>query len=232
MFTALVRITGAGRLADFRERLRWLMVRDADAEDYTEHHDEERLEYRFEPRKGLPFPALTAASAEFPELRVEAQWEHNGVRGYALIENGRLVRDQTAAVTPGIDVEVAQDGRLVLALVMRSNGEECIGYAVSAERQTYFRYAAARLILVSPEEADAELEEVAFSFVDEWIWYDEQEAPVERARYADYGYAVRGANLRSEKLALLRGQAMRFSTLDEAAAPVRETVVAQWLMQP
>jgi len=27
-----VRITGAGRLADFRERLRWLMVRDADGE--------------------------------------------------------------------------------------------------------------------------------------------------------------------------------------------------------
>ena len=45
MFTAVVRITGAGRLEDFRERLRWLMVRDAEAEDYTEHHAEGRLEY-------------------------------------------------------------------------------------------------------------------------------------------------------------------------------------------
>ena len=44
MFTAVVRITGAGRLADFRERLRWLMVRDAESEDYTEHHAEGRLE--------------------------------------------------------------------------------------------------------------------------------------------------------------------------------------------
>jgi len=33
MFTAVVRVTGAGRLADFRERLRWLMVRDEDAEE-------------------------------------------------------------------------------------------------------------------------------------------------------------------------------------------------------
>jgi hypothetical protein len=37
VFTAVVRVTGAGRLEDFRERLRWLMVRDADGEDYTEH---------------------------------------------------------------------------------------------------------------------------------------------------------------------------------------------------
>ena len=46
MFTAVVRITGAGRLADFRERLRWLLVRDPDAEDFTEHHTAGVLEYR------------------------------------------------------------------------------------------------------------------------------------------------------------------------------------------
>ena len=92
MFTAVVRITGAGRLADFRERLRWLMVRDQDAEEYSEHHAEGVLEYRFTPKRGIPFPAFTEASAEFPELRVEAEWEHDGVRGRAVIENGRLVQ--------------------------------------------------------------------------------------------------------------------------------------------
>lgn len=91
MFRAVVRVTGAGRLEDFRERLRWLMVRDADAEDYSEHHAEGLLEYRFEPRRGIPFPPFAAASAEFPELRVEAEWERDGVRGRAVIENGRLV---------------------------------------------------------------------------------------------------------------------------------------------
>ena len=229
MFTAVVRITGAGRLADFRERLRWLMVRDAEAEDYTEHHGEGLLEYRFRPKKGIPFPAFTVASGDFPELRVEAEWEHDGVRGTAVIENGRLVADQAAEVKAGIDVEVADDGRLVLGLIVRKDSEKIIGYAVSSDRQTYFRYAGGALSLVSADDADTELEEVAFGFVEEWIWYDEQEAPVERARYAGYGYAVRGANLRSEKLALLRGRGMRFSTLHEAQAPVRGALVAQWL---
>lgn len=91
VFRAVVRVTGPGRLGDFREQLRWLMVRDLDAEDYTEHHTEGVLEYRFEPKQGIPFPAFVAASAEFPELRVEAEWEHEGVRGRAVIENGRLV---------------------------------------------------------------------------------------------------------------------------------------------
>ena len=54
MFTAVVRVTGAGRLADFRERLRWLMVRDEEAEEYSEHHVEGVLEYRFTPQKGIP----------------------------------------------------------------------------------------------------------------------------------------------------------------------------------
>jgi len=90
-FRAVVRVTGTGRLEDFREHLRWLMVRDIDAEDYTEHHAEGMLEYRFEPKQGIPFPAFVATSAEFPELRVEAEWEHEGVRGRAVIENGRLV---------------------------------------------------------------------------------------------------------------------------------------------
>jgi hypothetical protein len=91
LFTAVVRVSGAGRLADFRERLRWLMVRDIDAEDYSEHHAEGVLEYRFEPKLGIPFPAFVEASADFPELRVEAQWERDDSRGRAVIEAGKLV---------------------------------------------------------------------------------------------------------------------------------------------
>ena len=230
MFTAVVRITGAGRLEDFRERVRWLMVRDADAEEYTEHHGEGRLEYRFTPKKGIPFPTFTEASGDFPELRVEAEWEHDGVRGRAVIENGRLVKEEDAAPDmPGVEVEVAEDGRLVLGFSVKTFSEETLGYAVTSDRQTYFRFAAGALTLVDAAEADEALEEVAFGFVDEWIWYDEQDAPVERTRYADYGYPVRGANVRSEKLALLRNGGMRVSTLDAAAAPVREALLARWL---
>ena len=91
MFTAVVRITGAGRLEDFRERLRWLMVRDIDAEAYTEHHQAGALEYRFEPKLGIPFPVFVQASGDFPELRVEAIWDKDDVHGRAVIEAGKLV---------------------------------------------------------------------------------------------------------------------------------------------
>jgi hypothetical protein len=82
--TAVVRVTGsAGRFEEFRERVRWLLVREPDVDPYTEHHDEDGLEYRFEMKNGLPFPSFVAASVEFPELRVEAVWDKSGDRGGA-----------------------------------------------------------------------------------------------------------------------------------------------------
>jgi len=91
-FTAVVRVVGqAGRFEDFRERVRWLMVRDIDAEPYTEHHRPGALEYRFEIAKGIPFPVFVEATREFGELRVEVEWDRDGVRGGAAIEGGRVV---------------------------------------------------------------------------------------------------------------------------------------------
>jgi hypothetical protein len=230
MFTAVVRISGAGRIEEFRERLRWLMVRDEDAEEYSEHHADGVLEYRFTPRKGIPFPALTAASVDFPELQVEAEWEHNGVRGHALIENGRLVQ-QAPELAGGalLDVAVEENGKLTLAFACRRQGNALIGYAATSDRHTYFRYRDWELELVSPDSPDEALEEVAFAFVEEWIWYDEQDAVLERARYGSYGYPVHGANLRAEKLKLVRDRGLRFSTLDPQATEARDALMAQWL---
>jgi hypothetical protein len=230
MFTAVVRITGAGRIEEFRERLRWLMVRDEDAEEYSEHHADGVLEYRFTPSKGIPFPAFTAASVDFPELQVEAQWEHDGVRGRALIENGRLVQ-QAPQLAGGtlLDVAVEEDGKLALALACSRQEDALIGYAATSERHTYFRYRGGQLELVSPDSPDEALEQVAFAFVEEWIWYDEEDAVLERARFGNYGYPVRGANLRAEKLKLLRDQGLRLSTLDPQATEARDALMAQWL---
>src|SRR5512134_150881 len=207
------------------------MVRDEDAEDYTEHHGAGTLEYRFRPRRGIPFPAFTAASADFPELRVEAEWERDGERGRAVIESGRLVEQTASRVEEAlVDVEVGEEGRLALGLTCRTSEDGgLIGYAVTGDRHTYWRYRDGDLSLLDPEEPDAALEDVAFRFVEEWIWYDEEEAALERARYANYGYPVRGANLKSDKLALLRARGGSYSTLDEKARAARAAIVAQWL---
>ena len=231
MFTAVVRVSGTGRLDDFRERVRWLMVRDEDAEDYTEHHGKGTLEYRFQPRRGIPFPAFSAASADYPELRVEAEWERDGERGRALIENGQLVETSATRLAEAqLEVAVGDDGRLDLALAcIRGEDGAIAGYVATAERHTYFRYKDSVLTLVNPEEPDAKLEEAALRFAGEWIWYDEEDAVLERARYANYGFPVRGANLKSDKLALLRANAGRYSTLDENAKAACEAIAEQWL---
>lgn len=231
MFTAIVRITGAGRLDDFRERLRWLMVRDEDAEDYTEHYAGGELEYRFTPRRGIPFPAFTAASADFPELRVEAEWERDGERGRAVIANGQLLEQTSARLDEAlVEVRVGEEGRLELGLTCKAMEDgSLIGYAVTDARHTYWRYRDGALALLDPEEPDAALEEVAFRFVEEWIWYDEEEAALERLRYASYGYPVRGANLKSDKLALLRTRDGTYSSFDEKGKAARDAIIAQWL---
>jgi hypothetical protein len=230
MFTAVVRVIGAGRLADFRERLRSLLVRDPDAEDYTEHHDAAALEYRFTPAKGIPFPAFAEASVDFPELRVEAEWDRDGLRGRAVIENGQVVDEERGEpLSEGVYVATGDAGRLEVALVCERQDGAWLGYAASAERQTYFRYRDGGLELIAPDDADGALEDVAFRLVDEWIWYDEEDAPTERARYAHYGFPVRGANLKSEKLAQLRSRNQPYSTLAPEAEAMREALVSQWL---
>jgi hypothetical protein len=234
VFSAVVRVSGAGRLADFRERLRWLLVRDPDAEDYTEHHAEGLLEYRFAPRRGIPFPAFTEASQSFPELRVEAEWDHDGVQGRAVIENGRVLSESSPVRgADTVEVRMGDEARLELALIVERDGEGWRGYAATAERHGFLRYRDGALTLVEPDDADEALEEVAFRLVDEWLWYDEEDAPTERAHYARYGYPVRGANLKSEKLAQLRrsgpsGGEGRHSTLEPAAAAVRDALMAKW----
>ncbi|MBM3367076.1 MAG: hypothetical protein FJY43_02150 [Betaproteobacteria bacterium] len=91
-YIATVRVTGSvGRFEDFRECIRWLLVRDPDCDPYTEHHAEGTLEYRFSVHNGIPFPSFVEASTEFPEMRIEVQWQREADAGGAAIENGCMV---------------------------------------------------------------------------------------------------------------------------------------------
>lgn len=92
---AVLRVTGASadELEAFRERVRWLLVRDPDSPDYTEHHTAQALEYRFAIAGGIPFPAFVTVSQEFVGARVEAEWPAHGKAkaGRAVIALGSLV---------------------------------------------------------------------------------------------------------------------------------------------
>jgi hypothetical protein len=80
---ASVRVTGgdSAQREAFRERVRWLLVRDMGAPDFEERHDAEALEYRFAVGSGIPFPAFVEASRAFGALRVEAHWPQHGRSG-------------------------------------------------------------------------------------------------------------------------------------------------------
>jgi len=259
VLSAVVRVTGSGRLSEFGERVRWLMVRDADASRlaYTEHHAEGMLEYRFETRAGIPFPAFASASAEFPELRVEAAWENaaQGLRGQAVIENGQLLDQQTLPLEDralGIAVEVGLRGELVFAMACVLRGDGWLGYCVDGGRHAYFaadgtalrfaddagarwtrRVEGGRLVRVDEAIDDARLaalEDVAFRFADDWLWFDEAAAAdtaLERKRYTDHGWRVRGANLKAERLLAL-GPGRQFEALAAEARPLLERLRTAW----
>jgi len=129
----------------------------------------------------------------------------------------------------------------VLGMACVSDGGNWLGYCASARRHAYFHLdAAGRLRLDEGatgrwgdgEEIDAalleRLEEIAFRFADDWLWYDEDASPanvLERKHYADHDWPVAGANLRSERL-LRIGIGQTFSSLPREARPLRERLLA------
>ncbi len=259
VITAVVRVTGTGRLGEFGERVRWLMVRDPDAPrtDYTEHHLDGVLEYRFETREGIPFPAFASASADFPELRVEAEWENaaQGVRGQAVIENGRLVEQQTAPLEDSaldVAVDIGLHGELVFAMACVKRDAAWLGYCADGSRHAYFEFDAGALRLADDAgarwtrciEADAsalideaiddallaELEDLAFRFAGDWLWFDAaaaHETTLERQRYANHGWPVQGANIKAERILTL-GAGRQFDGLAPEARPLLAQLRNAW----
>jgi hypothetical protein len=80
-----------------------------------------------------------------------------------------------------------------------------------------------------------ELDRLAQEFSSEWIWFEESdpaETAVERARFEAYGYPVRAANLRSEKLRkVLRpdGGGLAFGSFGEDTRWIPDLLLRSWL---
>jgi len=80
-----------------------------------------------------------------------------------------------------------------------------------------------------------ELDRLAREFSREWIWFDESpadETAVERQRFAAYGFPVRAANLRSEKLRKVLqpdGGVLAFDSFGEEGLWVPALLLRCWL---
>ena len=88
-----------------------------------------------------------------------------------------------------------------------------------------------------PQDELRELDRLAQEFSREWVWFEEsppEETAVERRRYEAYGYPVRAANLRSEKLhTVLRPDHGRlaFGSFAEDARWIPEVLGRCWLRE-
>lgn len=105
-------------------------------------------------------------------------------------------------------------------------------WKVSGNEATYLELAPREPIA---EEELRELDRLAQEFSREWLWFEESEpaeTAVERQRFAAYGYAVRAANLRSEKLRnVLRPEdgELVFRSFGEDAAWIPDLLRRCWL---
>lgn len=145
---ATLTVTGAlEQLPAADARIKALLVEEVFVGEFEEHHGDDALSYDFKVRGGIPFPAFAAASMEFPELKITAEWVNvaAGRKGRALLTNGAIAEHAEEAITAGGAearnryLRVAPDGTLQLAfaLVRRDRGEWA-GYVLNHERDAVF----------------------------------------------------------------------------------------------
>lgn len=146
---ATLTVTGAHeQLPAADARIKALLVEEIFAGEFEEHHGDDALSYDFKVQGGIPFPAFAAASLEFPELKITAEWVNvaAGRKGRALLTNGAIAEHVEEALAAGSAetrnryLRAAPDGRLQLAFALLRRGRgEWAGYVLNHERDAVFR---------------------------------------------------------------------------------------------
>jgi len=195
---ATLTVTGASdQLAACDERIKTLLIDEAYTGGFEEHHGDAALSYDFKVMGGIPFPAFAAASLEFPELTITAEWVNvaAGRRGRAQIAKGEITTHKEEAVAlaatdvPNRHVQTAPDGTLQLAVAMMVAGPgRWTGYVINHERDALFE--------ISREGEAIELlaTDGAPDWAQRWQLKSAEDAPlkqpmeprrIDKARYAD-----------------------------------------------
>lgn len=271
------------QLAACDARIKSLLIEEVFSGEFEEHHGGDALSYDFKVRGGIPFPAFAAASQEFPDMTITAEWVNvaAGRKGRAQIVAGRIAEhaEESVALAAGDvrnrHVQTAPDGTLLLACALVQTGSDAwAGYVLNHERDALFcltrtgeavellategapewalRWklsqigesqtdnAPAMETMTSPQPVDkklyAELEQLAESFVADWIWFRQgslEAAAIHIDRFARYGYTVRDANVRAARLHAMRneagdGQPLAHTTMDPACAWVVPLLQRCW----
>ena len=129
-------------------RIKALLVEEIFVGEFEEHHGDDALSYDFKVQGGIPFPAFAAASLEFPELKIAAEWVNvaAGRKGRALLTNGAIAEHVEEALVAGSAEThnrylcAAPDGTLQLAFALLRRGRgEWAGYVLNHERDAVFR---------------------------------------------------------------------------------------------
>lgn len=150
-------------------RIATLLAAGADAGEFEARHGDGMLAYDFKVRGGIPFPAFAAASQEFPEVTITAEWVNvaAGRRGRARLSRGSITEHVEEAIgaaageAPDRYLEAAADGTIRLAFVVRRRAAgEWAGYVLDHERDALFRIT---------RDGDA-VELLATGGAAEWAW--------------------------------------------------------------
>jgi hypothetical protein len=145
---ATLTVTGAReQLPAADARIKALLVEEVFAGEFEEHHGDDALSYDFKVQGGIPFPAFAAASQEFPELKIAAEWVNvaAGRKGRALLTNGAITEHVEEPLAAGSAetrnryLLAAPDGTLELAFaLLRRDRGEWAGYVLNHERDAVF----------------------------------------------------------------------------------------------
>jgi hypothetical protein len=145
---ATLTVTGAReQLPAADARIKALLVEEVFAGEFEEHHGDDALSYDFKVQGGIPFPAFAAASQEFPELKIAAEWVNvaAGRKGRALLTNGAITEHVEEPLAAGSAetrnryLLAVPDGTLELAFaLLRRNRGEWAGYVLNHERDAVF----------------------------------------------------------------------------------------------
>ena len=145
---ATLQVNGdAELLAAFRQQLNAALSEDYPDAAYTEMHRPEALHYDLRTAIGIPFPALIAASQEFPDLTLRVRWVNPevGARGAADIKAGRIESqsadplDKSSTGRQAGYVAVRADGTLRVAFALFSvRNDGCVGYVITADKDALF----------------------------------------------------------------------------------------------